>query len=474
MSQEVTALSPEAPVPLTSFERLAEVLACPVCAAPLAPQAATAQCEQCQTNYPSLGAVPWLCAQPEANIAEWRNRWHRALRALASDEQSAQQALQDSHSALTRARLTVLRDGYAAQRQAVQHLLSPLEIGMAATAETYMALRTPLPEHHGLFSYAPNLFRDWSWGSVENRGALNALLEALEQGNGLQPARIAVLGAGAGRLAYDLHTKLQPALTAAIEINPYLALSAAHLCAGNSLELTEFPLAPRSNTDCAVQRTLRCPDPEASAGLVFVGADALAPPFLPGSFDLVVTPWFSDICGAGPKALASIVNGLLSDSGLWLNHGSVAFAGPDPSACPGIEEFVEQVGEQQMHCEYSMDTTLPYLQSPSSRHGRVEVVNTMLLRKGGDCETLTDHPLALPKWLEQTSLAVPASNAFKTQSNTTAIHAFLMSLIDGNRSIDAMAEVVAARGMMPAPDAQQALRGFLETMLAEARTGRSR
>ena len=84
---------------------------------------------------------------------------------------------------------------------------------------------------------------------------------------------------------------------------------------------------------------------------------------------------------------------------------------------------------------------------------------------------LSDHPLGLPNWLEQTNLAVPATPAFRTQSNSTAVHAFLMSLIDGERSIDDMAAIVAGRGMMQAQDAQQALRGFLEKMLTEAQSG---
>ena len=98
-----------------------------------------------------------------------------------------------------------------------------------------------------------------------------------------------VLGAGAGRLAYDLHQALKPPLTVALDFNPLFLLAASRILAGPPLELYEFPIAPRSIADHAVLRRHEAPAPPA-AGFELVLADASSPPFLPGRFDLVLTP----------------------------------------------------------------------------------------------------------------------------------------------------------------------------------------
>ncbi len=109
----------------------------------------------------------------------------------------------------------------------------------------HAALGTELPVSQGLTTYYPNLHRDWCWGDEENRASLEAVVASLPATGA--PARLLVLGAGACRLAYDLHQRLRPSLTVALDFNPFFLLAAARILAGPPLELYEFPIAPRSH-----------------------------------------------------------------------------------------------------------------------------------------------------------------------------------------------------------------------------------
>ena len=70
---------------------------------------------------------------------------------------------------------------------------------------------------------------------------------------------VVVLGAGAGRLAVDLHRTLRPAVVVALDINPLPLLVAAELVAGGEVTLHEFPVGPHGKDGVALRRAMRCP-----------------------------------------------------------------------------------------------------------------------------------------------------------------------------------------------------------------------
>ena len=65
-----------------------------------------------------------------------------------------------------------------------------------------------------------------------------------------------ILGAGACRLAYDIHMWLGTSRTVAVDFNPLLLLVAKRVMQGDELQLYEFPIAPKSIEDFAVLRKL--------------------------------------------------------------------------------------------------------------------------------------------------------------------------------------------------------------------------
>ncbi len=438
------------------------LLACPRCDQPLEGW----QCRACQVAFPVHDGIPWLFADPGAAITEWQNRWQHALARIDADRQSVRSALKGQLSAPTRRRLDALAQGYAEHRAQLDAILAPLKLSQGSRLDTHLALRTRLPGTQGILSYDANVHRDWCWGESENEAALSEVTAVL---NGTSASRVLILGAGAGRLAYDLHRTLQPALTVAMDLNPLLAYVGHRVCLGEVVELTEFPLAPLTPEQGAIKRRLQAPEP-AGTGLQFVLADVMRPPFQPGSFDLVITPWLLDVIEGGAAPVLARINHLLIDGGTWVNHGSVAFQSPDPALRLTLEELGCLATEMGFQTTTGREASLPYMNCPDSRHGRIETVSTSSARKVETLQKPEKHR-ALPDWIVTGKCPVPALSSFQNQAMSTRIHAFIMSLIDGRRSLKDMAREMEAQQLMTRQEGEEALRGFLTKMYDEA--GRS-
>jgi hypothetical protein len=407
-----------------------------------------------------------LFPAPDAALGEWRARFGRCLREHEDAHTSAVHTLQAQPlSPATRCRLTHWADAQREQIRLLRDVLQPM-LGDAPSgpAEAYMALRTRLPPEQGLVTYSANLHRDWAWGEVENVAALECVQNVLDRRT---TKHLLVLGAGASRLAYDLHRALGATHTVALDVNPLLMYAAAQIVDGDAIELFEFPLAPRSAADCAVRRTLRAPGP-LKVGFHPTLADGRCPPLRAGAFDLVVTPWYVDIVQEDVATTLRRVNRLLAPSGRWVTFGSLAFARPDARDRWSLDELIECAEANGFTRPHSTETEMDYLCSPASRHGRRECVVTMCAEKSADASAPPQLE-ALPDWIVGGRTAVPLLPTFQRQIATTRIHAFIMSLIDGRRSLGDIAAVLEQQQLLPRAEAEGALRGFLTTMLDESR-----
>lgn len=441
---------------------LAELLACPQCGARLA----GTSCLPCRTDYPTIGGIPWLMPEPRMALVEWRGRLHHLLTSYTAEAARQRIALESAGlGPLTRRRLQHVAAALEDQAVRVRELMQPIGADKRGEAHAvHVALGTELPLSQGLSSYYANLHRDWCWGDEENRASAAAVLAGLP--GGWRPERMLVIGAGAGRLAFDLHASLGPTLTVALDFNPLFLLAAQRLLAGNAIELYEFPIAPRTIADHALLRTLSAPQP-AAAGLELLLADASAPPFQPASFDLVLTPWFVDVAGEPVARVAARANGLLQTGGFWVNHGSLAFAESAPADAVSLEELLEQLPAAGFGGALPQETAMPYLASPASRHARRETVITFCARKERDA-TMPERGRPVPDWLQRSDLPVPALPQFRAQSLSTRVYAFLFAMIDGERTVRDMARLMEQQKLMTAEDAEPSIRRFLARSLADA------
>ena len=446
---------------------LIEILACPRCdKAPLERENDTFRCKACKIDFPTIDGIPWMFAEPKAALGEWRGRLQFALQKLGHEIAGLEQELKGNDlSALARRRIERYKKCVESHRRKLQKLLRPVDVqSLQGNVESYLALRTRLPTDQGLNTYYANIHRDWAWGEEENEASLQQIRAVLHDHAEL--GRVLVLGAGAGRLAYDIHRAFDCAATVAVDFNPLLMMVARAVTSGEQLKLYEFPIAPLALEDDAVLRKLSAPEPVDDT-FHFVLADALRPPFPEQSFDTVVTPWLIDIISADLPRFAARINRLLKTDGRWINFGSLAFASPQRARCYSPEEVKAIVSESGFSDPYVAQATIPYMCSPASRHGRRERVFTFSTYKERNADKPERHK-ALPDWIVTGDEPVPATAAFRQQAMTTQIYSFIMSLIDGKRTIKDMAAVLESQRLMTKQEAVPAIRSFLTRMHDDA------
>ncbi|MDG2278565.1 MAG: class I SAM-dependent methyltransferase [Pseudomonadales bacterium] len=437
-------------------------LACPRCFTTLA----ELRCHSCAITYPKLGNLLWLWPDPVNALLDWRNRYN--LEIARVDRRTERAAAANSSLAATRKRIAHEETALNRYKQELARTLGSFNLSEPLAIELHAALKTQLPDYHGIDSYNHNIFRDWVWGAQENEAVKQVVCEVLNGLMGETPT-ILVLGSGAGRLAYDLHTVFNAASTYALDSNPLLSTIAGRMFSGEPIDLTEFPIAPRKAS--AIFHNLHAPQPQND--LYSICGDALAAPFAANQLDLVVTSWLIDVIDAPISKLLAHISSLLKPGGVWLMHGSVSFESSDPTERFGADEFAEVVAGEGFEIVQARDDELPYLQSPHSRQKRTEFVHTLVARVPSPRTERPSQKSRVPLWLADISLPVPMNDEFRSQLTTTRIANFIMSLIDGKKSIADMAVVLEAQRLMPKIDATEAIRNFLKTMQAE-RTAQQR
>jgi hypothetical protein len=453
---------------MTATAPIADFLACPRCdKAPLTVSGSGTRCSGCKTSFPSLNNIPWLFAEPDATLGTWRGRLHFALQQLASDSQKAKSESQaNGLNPLTKQRLALQVKAADEHRNMLRKILAPVDIqSMQANHESYLAMRTRLPTDQGIHTYYANIHRDWAWGDDENKASLSQI-EAVIDGESPRLGNTLVLGAGACRLAYDIHMNLDTSNTVATDFNPLLLLIAQSVMHGEQPELYEFPLAPKSLDDFAVLRTLSAPQP-VREGFHLLFSDFLRPPFVPGSFDTVVTPWIIDIVNEDLPLQAARINNLLKPDGRWINFGSLAFDHPDRARRYSAEETVSIVESAGFATPGVVQESIPYMCSPASRHARNEQVFTFAASKLREAKKPPRHK-ALPDWIVTGKEAVPLTQSFHKQAISTQIHSYIMSLIDGKRTIEDMAAILEQQKLMTRQEAIPAVRDFLTRMFDDS------
>jgi len=449
-------------------KQLQSYVACPRCdKTPLSFDEGSFACTACKIEFADIDGIPWLFAEPDASLGEWRNRLQFALQQLSHETSGLDRELKDEElRSLTRRRVERYRKCTDQHRRSLQKLLKPLDVqSLSGNYESYLALRTRLPADQGLNTYYANIHRDWCWGDEENDASLQQIRSVLHDHAEL--GDVLVLGAGAGRLPYDIHRQLDCTRVVALDFNPLLMLVAKAVTAGKQLSMYEFPIAPKSLEDDAVLRKLSAPDVAGDHFHLVLG-DALRAPFAAGSFNTVVTPWLIDIITEDLPVFAARINRLLAADGRWINFGSLAFSDPERARRYSPEETRAIVAESGFSDPYVAQATIPYMCSPASRHGRREQVFSFSAYKERDVDPVARHR-ALPDWIVTGKEPVPLTHSFRTQAMTTQVYSFIMSLIDGKRSIEDMARILEQQKLMTRQEAVPAIRSFLIRMYDDAR-----
>ncbi len=95
------------------------------------------------------------------------------------------------------------------------------------------------------------------------------------------------------------------------------------------------------------------------------------------------------------------------------------------------------------------------MRSPASRHARIESTIAWVANKVAAARR-SAAARVLPDWLLQPDKPVPRTPAFEMQAISSRVHAFLLALINGERSMRDMARVLVEQRLMSAQEAEAA------------------
>jgi hypothetical protein len=298
-----------------------------------------------------------------------------------------------------------------------------------------------------------NVFRDWAWGGREIESCLSLVGRVAREVRG----RIAVYGAGAGRLAVELHRTLGADRTLALDINPLPLLVAGQLLSGRPLDLYEFPVAPSTDAQVAVMQHLEFSG-GAPSGFALLIADALRPPFAPGSLDAVVTPWFIDAVRADFRETATSINHVLRRGGIWINVGPLRF-NQALSRCYTIDEVFDIAAERGFRLLSQEREDVPYFDSPWSGSRRTDTVFCFAAQKIADAAQVESSSLT-PRWLTDSEIPISVTPAMTELRRASVFAVGVISLLDGKRSMADLARHLGRTWGVDPRVAHEQLRAF--------------
>ncbi|MGE0174165.1 MAG: hypothetical protein AB7T49_15315 [Oligoflexales bacterium] len=427
------------------------------------------ECQTCHANFPIHDGIPWFYAKPAVTYSDWQNRFGYLLAVLNSEAESIKVELtQENLRKSTEKRLRQYLQSKVEQIKELQKILSPLQLKAPGPVDYHIALKNKLPENQTLMSYYPNVFRDWSWETDENKLCLEALATVITEPEKL--GTMAVLGAGACRLPADVHIQFKPEATIAVDINPFLFYVAKRVLDGRNVTAYEFPIAPLDAASFSVKQKCQYDGPKLP-NFFFLFADAMNPSFKDGSLDTILTPWLIDVVPQDFPSFARQVNRPLKTGGKWINFGSVSFNSSKQGQCYSRDEIAEIVAQSGFRVTTIKAVDIPYMQSPHSAQKRFENVFCFEAEKVSEVGTVADFNY-LPDWLTDETKGVPKLEKFAQLISVNQTFNVVVGLIDGNRSVTQIAEQVHERFGLSLAQTKELVKRLLTNIFEGSLRGR--
>ena len=420
------------------------MLICPVCATEIT----STTCSSCNSEFFSLGEIPCLFTTGIQQKHLWQHQ-------MAMMEEQGADALENLEyilegydvSSLTRSRL---EQASAAMRESLDMIMGQLKEGglVSQRSEVFEQLTVDNPTE-----YYHHILRDWAWDNEPNKhyptNVNDANLErVLHIWDAPKPKRMLFLGAGAGRLSWDLHKALQPEFTIASDINPFLLGCAQSLIKNRrSIILPELYTYPQIGYPYS--KSWQMDPPEAKEkqyeNWFALGADVWNMPLKEHSVDTIVTSWLLDVTGGDVKDLIAVLSYLLEPGGKWINTGPLLYSSQlsfdKKYSAEEILEFAEMSG---FELEKQSVEEIAHMASPlNARYHHEQVLSFSALKR--------KKPKALPapghtkEWLTPSWMIMHHQPVPKIDFKCQLGHEFIrqaLGLVDGEKSIYLIAQLM--------------------------------
>jgi SAM-dependent methyltransferase len=362
----------------------------------------------------------------------------------------------------TRKRCRAMVRALTGQLDDVRGILEP-----ALPARSGPLPEIPRDEVPATLEYLPYLHRDWASSGDpdgENERAVATIEDVLD---GTRPGRTLVLGAGACRLAYDLSRRYPDAEVMVLDRDPLLFLAAHAVTHGRTLTLREANLEVGELDQLSKEWALTAPaDPVDDDRFHFLVADAVDPPLAPDTFDTVLTPWFIDQGPEDVRDLLGTLHGLLRPDGRWVNLGPLRYDLDVPMAHRfSREELFDLARRAGFHVERWRSESAPYLVSALNGRGKVEWVLAFAAHKTAAREEGARSGEGPPPWLLFGHFPIPTFSGQSMFWSESAAVRRVVSAIDGRRTLDDLARMVADDAGEPDLTPAQ-VRGAVRELLA--------
>ncbi len=416
----------------------------------------------CEHKFPHVHGILWLFRSTESTLVQWQARVTKLLQMfLLQKNHLESELLKVDLLAPTKKRLQTLKTAIAENQEILHELLSDLwpQGAEMNTPTLAQALEEKVAAQQTIESYFNNVFRDWAWENGENEKSIKAILNVLPKK--FKPKMLVVLGAGSGRLTYDLQREIESAQTLAVDINPFLLFLFKDILSGKSHSLWEIPPAPVTVVNTAQKQNLKIDvNKSVAKNIEFLFADASNLPLKAKSADAILTPWFIDIIKQDFRQLTRRINRTLSLGGSWINFGPLGFRSFLTSQNYSLEEIETILGEEGFVLETKEISEIPYLCSPLNGQQRNEKVVTFLATKKKDSK----EPAAfssLPEWIMDPTKPIRPNREVKYEIARHHLGFQILSCIDGKNSLEVIAGLVQKHYSLSAEQAKEVVTGFL-------------
>ncbi len=403
-------------------------------------------CRGCGAAFTRLGEIPVLFRDPQRYLKSCREQL-RILEGSAAEviDQLEEQLREPDLLSSTRDRGEALIDAIGRQTEDIRRILQPvLESSRISSEEPGVAASQPQTSE--LLTYIHYLYRDWGWPADpdgENERALQQV-EFVRRDRLL--GRMLVIGAGACRLAYDLHRSGAATETTVIDVDPLLFTAAHTIIRGGAVQLhevnAEVPELGRVSKQWNLQLSQGALSDEQ---FHFYIANGLEPPFADESFDAVVTPWFIDVVPKDFRNLVGRIWKLLKPGGVWLNLGPLSYRPEIPvNRRYSREEVFELATMAGFHIDEWTTQSTPYLVSKLNGRGKVEWTMAFSATRV-DIDQQANKPGDPPAWLLFGHIPVPAFEGLSIFASEDPAEMIVASAINGRHTVDDIAELLEAQ-----------------------------